>query len=157
MPQLEVSSLHRGRSVQVFSISAPPLLLPQVVFCKNTSEGRCSPKSKWAVGRLNYTYFRILHISIIQGLQMAQDSDKNIGFFLFNTIEKMGNVQYQGLINYSFFFLSEKSTPWNKLMGKYLQTYTVCKDWNSQQRTVFSISILRDAKVNQKERCHTLT
>ena len=37
-------------------------------------------------------------------------------------------------------------------MGKYLQTYTVCKDWNSQQRTVFSISILRDAKVNQKER-----
>lgn len=37
-------------------------------------------------------------------------------------------------------------------MGKYLQTYTVCKDWNSQQRTVFSISILRDAKVNQKEK-----
>lgn len=52
------------------------------------------------------------------------------------------------LIIQFFFFLSEKSTPWSKVMGKYLQTYTVRKDWNSQQRTVFSTSILRDAKVN---------
>ena len=37
-------------------------------------------------------------------------------------------------------------------MGKYLQTYTVCKEWNSQERTVYSISILRDAKAQLKRK-----
>lgn len=37
-------------------------------------------------------------------------------------------------------------------MDKYLQTYTVCKEWNSQERTVYSISILRDAKAQLKRK-----
>ena len=52
-----MSSLYRGWSVQVFSIAAPHLLLPQVFFCKNTSEGQCASQADLPIHILGYYIF----------------------------------------------------------------------------------------------------